>query len=70
MGNHVFVLTTLKFTLDDTYRPSGGIKFGQKASIGHHRLSALSPAVSPLGVEILDEVKLYDILVICSFNIG
>ena len=48
------VLTTINFTPDDTYRPLSGIKFRQKAIIGHHRLSALSPAVSPLEVEFCD----------------
>ena len=39
---------------DDTYRLLSGIKFRQESSIGNHRLSVLSPAVSPLKVESLD----------------
>ena len=41
------------------------IKLQHKVSIGHHRLSALSPAVSPLEVEFRYLVELYDISVIC-----
>ena len=48
------VLTTLKLTTNNTYRPSIGIKFRQKARIGYHRLPALSPDVSPLEVEFRD----------------
>ena len=52
--NLFIVLTTLNFAPDDTYQHLGGVKFQQKASIGCHILSALSPAVYPLEVEIRD----------------
>ena len=67
--NLFVVLTTLEFSLNDTQRPPSGIKFQSEASIGNYRLSALFPALSPLKVEIIDEIKLSDILVIYLFKI-
>ena len=41
------------------------IKFQQNVSFGHHIMTALAPAVSPLDIELRDLVELYDISVIC-----
>ena len=58
------VSATLKFTPNNTYWRLSWIKFQQKVIIGHRRLLALSPAVSPLEVDFRDLVELYDISVI------
>ena len=62
--NSFVVYTILEFVLGVTQRSSIQNKFCQELSIWNHILSALSPALSPLKVEILDSVQLLAIIFI------
>ena len=55
--------TTLRFAPGFAYQSSCRIKLRQEISISNNRLSSLSPAISPLKIEIIDSVLISVILV-------